>query len=73
MEKKLTKYAHQSTNVFISYFKKMKGTMRQQGKVDYIDSTVSAAGALIAMLVVSFIVLHLSYPMALAPLGQAAF
>jgi len=71
VEKKLTKYAYQSTTVFISYFKKMKGTMRQRGKVDYIDSTISAAGALIAMLVVSFIVLHLGHPIAIAPLGAS--
>jgi CBS-domain-containing membrane protein len=47
----------------------MKGKVRGEGKFNYTESVVSAAGVLIAVIIVSFITLHLGYPMAISPLG----
>ena len=72
MEKKLEKnWSHHSSIGLAAYLKKMKGTIRQEAKVDYIVSIISAVGALIAIITVSFMAIHLGYPMALAPLGAS--
>ncbi|MCQ6275591.1 HPP family protein [Bacillus sp. V3B] len=56
---------------FTAYLKKMKGEARKEDRIDYIDSFVSAIGGLISIIIISFIVVYLGFPRALAPLGAS--
>ncbi|MCK1982861.1 MULTISPECIES: HPP family protein [Peribacillus] len=71
-EKSLEKsWSNQQNIGLTAYLKKMKGEAREKDRIDYMDSLVSAIGGLIAIIMISFIAVHLGYPMALAPLGAS--
>ncbi|MED3727705.1 HPP family protein [Priestia filamentosa] len=72
MEKKLEKNVSNGVSVGVNtYLRKMKGEGRGKIKINYGDSIVSATGVLIAIIIISFMTLHLGYPMAIAPLGAS--
>jgi CBS-domain-containing membrane protein len=54
-----------------AYLKKMKGEARKEDRIDYVDSFVSAIGGLIAITMISFVIVYLGFPRAVAPLGAS--
>jgi CBS-domain-containing membrane protein len=71
-EKSLGKsWSNQQVIGLTAYLKKMKGEARKEDRIDYIDSFVSAIGGLIAIIIISFVVVYLGFPRAVAPLGAS--
>ena len=71
-EKSLDKnWSNRSITNLTAYLGKMKGEARKESHIDYFDVMVSAAGGIIAIITISFIAVHLGYPMALGPLGAS--
>lgn len=71
LERNIEQNVERSSHLVLTYFKKMKGDVKRQGKIDYIDSLVSVLGGFIAMIAIGFVAIYLKYPMALAPLGAS--
>ncbi|MDQ0247362.1 CBS-domain-containing membrane protein [Bacillus fengqiuensis] len=72
LEKNLEKnWSNQSIIHLTTYLRKMKGEARKEAQIDYMDSIVSAAGGLFAMMIIGFTVVGLGYPMTIGPLGAS--
>ncbi|RXT07041.1 HPP family protein [Ammoniphilus sp. CFH 90114] len=56
---------------FSGYIAKMKGSTRTKSSVKITDNIISATGGLIAIIIVSFIVIQLGFPMVLGPIAAS--